>query len=309
MRSRAYSNNDYNKVREFLNEVYLLNGNQHSWLMARWEYAEYYVSPLYAAMGSENWISTMRLWFTEDYKLVGIIHSENPNSEVFIQIHPDYRDLEPEMLDWAEENIGFETEEGKQIMLHCHEGDKYREDLLNSRGYKSTDNLEYLNWQSLDCEIKPISLGSDYEILSSADEYDLESKIKCIASAFGNKDSNTIVVDSEDLDIFGSVTKAPMYRKDLELYTRHSSGTMSSYALVWYNPITKTGMYEPVATNKAHQKKGLGKAVLIEGLRRLKELGATKAYVGSADDNRKAFYSSAGFTEYDIYRKWVKKLG
>ncbi|MTI66772.1 MAG: GNAT family N-acetyltransferase [Firmicutes bacterium] len=309
MYSRAYSNNDYESVRDFLNELYILNKNQHSWLMARWEYAEYFVSPLYTIIGRDNWISTMRLWINDDFKIVGIIHSEEPSEEAFIQIHPDYRHIEKEMINWAEKNIAFKTDDGtKKLVIHCHDGDEHREKLLKGKGYKKSDRFEYLKWQTLDKEIEDAKLPKGYSIHSAEDGIDVKKKNKCVVSAFNNEDYNEIEPDKEDISIFKSVENAPMYRKDLEIYTEDDNGDMASYALIWFNPVTKTGVYEPVATNNKHQRKGLGRAVIIEGLKRLKSLGAKIAYVGSADEKRSSFYKSAGFKEYDVYRKWVKEI-
>jgi len=47
--------------------------------------------------------------------------------------------------------------------------------------------------------------------------------------------------------------------------------------------------------------------MLFEGLRRLKELGAEKAYVGCGDSLR-GFYNSAGFSAYDSDYPWKKKF-
>jgi hypothetical protein len=51
----------------------------------------------------------------------------------------------------------------------------------------------------------------------------------------------------------------------------------------------------------------LGKAVIVEGLRRLKRMGATMAYVGSYSRPAHALYASVGFTEYDLSRPWKKE--
>jgi GNAT superfamily N-acetyltransferase len=67
------------------------------------------------------------------------------------------------------------------------------------------------------------------------------------------------------------------------------------------------GWFEPVATHPAHHRRGLATAAMSEGLRRLRALGATRAYVGSgygAPANR--LYESLGFTAYEIWHHWVK---
>jgi mycothiol synthase len=56
------------------------------------------------------------------------------------------------------------------------------------------------------------------------------------------------------------------------------------------------------------ERRGLGKTVMYEGLRRLKRVGATIAYVGSYNEAAHAPYASAGFTQYDLSEPWTREL-
>jgi hypothetical protein len=47
---------------------------------------------------------------------------------------------------------------------------------------------------------------------------------------------------------------------------------------------------------------------MCEGLKRLKRMGATLAYVGSYTPAAHALYASVGFTEYDLSEPWGKEL-
>ena len=58
----------------------------------------------------------------------------------------------------------------------------------------------------------------------------------------------------------------------------------------------------------AYWRRGLGKAVMCEGLRRLKRMGATKAFVGSYSPEAHALYASVGFVEYELLESWNKVL-
>jgi predicted N-acetyltransferase YhbS len=63
-----------------------------------------------------------------------------------------------------------------------------------------------------------------------------------------------------------------------------------------------------VGTAKKFHRKGLGKAVIYEGIQRLKRMGAQMAYVGSGSEPASAFYTSIGFNECDISQMWTKTL-
>jgi GNAT superfamily N-acetyltransferase len=83
---------------------------------------------------------------------------------------------------------------------------------------------------------------------------------------------------------------------------------VASFCTVWFDDVTRTGVFEPVATVPAHQRRGLGKAVMAEGLRRLERAGATLAYVGSYSAEAGALYAAMGFTEHDLLEPWEKSL-
>ena len=99
-----------------------------------------------------------------------------------------------------------------------------------------------------------------------------------------------------------------MFRPELEIMTINRNGVLTSFCVVWYDEKTGTGVFEPVGTHPDYQRLGLGKAMLIEGLRRLKDIGASCAYVESFGDDRKAFYNSAGFETFDKDWYWTKEL-
>lgn len=48
IKSRKYrGEEDHRYICSFLDQVYNINKNQQNWLSARWEYAAYFISPLY----------------------------------------------------------------------------------------------------------------------------------------------------------------------------------------------------------------------------------------------------------------------
>ena len=79
-------------------------------------------------------------------------------------------------------------------------------------------------------------------------------------------------------ELYHKMQKAPSYRMDLDIVSVYEDNTISSFCTVWFEEKSRTGRFEPVGTHPDHQRKSLGKAVLIEGLKRLKALGAEIAY-------------------------------
>jgi len=57
-----------------------------------------------------------------------------------------------------------------------------------------------------------------------------------------------------------------------------------------------------------HQRRGLGKAILTEGLRRVKKMGAVMAFVSGFSPAANALYDSAISPECDFSEPWVKQF-
>lgn len=71
---------------------------------------------------------------------------------------------------------------------------------------------------------------------------------------------------------------------------------------MFYEPNGRFGYVEPVATDPRYRRLGLGKAAVLEGIRRCGALGAAVAYVGS--DQR--FYQAIGFKKVYTSECWMK---
>lgn len=103
--------------------------------------------------------------------------------------------------------------------------------------------------------------------------------------------------------------RLPGYRPELDLVVVAPDGTGASACTCWYDATTRCGEFEAVGTSKAYQRMGAGKAVIMEGLRRLHRLGATQAVVQTTMNNAPAIalYQSCGFEVVARDHSWVKR--
>ncbi len=72
---------------------------------------------------------------------------------------------------------------------------------------------------------------------------------------------------------------------------------------MWYDSEAGFAVIEPVATDPQYRKMGLGKAAVLEGIKRVAVLGAKKVLVGSSQQ----FYYSIGMRPYRTATKWIVK--
>ena len=76
-----------------------------------------------------------------------------------------------------------------------------------------------------------------------------------------------------------------------------------SFCGMWYDTATDYALIEPVATDPDYRGKGLAQAAVLEGIRRVKNMGAKRVFVGS----NQQFYYSIGLFPYKKSTMWKKQ--
>ena len=111
-----------------------------------------------------------------------------------------------------------------------------------------------------------------------------------------NKNRNPREVESR-------LAECSLYRADLDYAVIHSSEEVAAYALFWMDSLTMVGLIEPMRTENAFQRQGIGRALIGEGVRRLRSEGAKTIKVSYKEHNEAArrLYYQCGFR--DLFRK------
>jgi len=102
------------------------------------------------------------------------------------------------------------------------------------------------------------------------------------------------------------LNQTSLYRSDLDLSVRGSNGDHAAHGLFWYDPVTATGLVEPMRTEDDHQRRGLARHVLTAGIELLADAGADRIKICFEAANAAAsrLYLSVGFQPVkhtDIY--------
>ncbi len=97
--------------------------------------------------------------------------------------------------------------------------------------------------------------------------------------------------------MYGKFMESVVYEGDRDLFICSPDGRGASACTIWFDEVNGIGLFEPVATHPDFQGKGLGKAVMAEGMRRMKAAGMSRAVLGFDPNNAAALalYSSLGF--------------
>ncbi|MFZ5821183.1 MAG: GNAT family N-acetyltransferase [Chloroflexota bacterium] len=296
---------DGEKIRQFLREVFLAN-NRHeiSWPLYRWDYWRWHVNE---NIFKFDLSAAIFLWETPDGRLVAVLNPDGPG-EAFLQVHPNFHtpELDVDMLSAAETQFATTQAEGNQrLVAWAHENDLLRQDVLKRRGYSKSKWLpEQQRRRDMSQPIPDFKPADGYTLraLGGLDEHPARSWVSWKAFHPDEPDEKY-----EGWDWYANVQRAPLYRRDLDLVGVAANGEFAAFCTLWFDDATRTAAFEPVGTHPEHQRKGLGKALMAEGLRRVRDLGATLCTVGSYSEAAGALYASLGFTEYDLCEPWVKE--
>ena len=307
---RPYRNEeDYWRMRQFLREVMILNDlHQYSWHVARLDYWWWFIQPDLEKMDLS---ASMFFWETEAGELAAALNPEG-KGQAYLQIHPKYRtpELEVEMIVTAEKHLKHPNRDGRmRVLVFADSKDAMRHEILKQRGYQKVERPETnetIHILPLANEIREVEISNGYTVRALG--HGLELLERCYASGLGfhDDDINIARENRDDPGWYHHIQSAPLYRRDLDIIAFASDGSIAAFCTVWFDDVTRSAYFEPVATVPKHQRHGLGKAVLTEGLKRLKTMGAKIATVGGYSEAANGLYFSVFGNEFDLLQPWEK---
>ncbi len=282
---------DYEAVYAFIHTLYRAENRDGNWFAQIWEYA--YTHPWFDEASAER----IGIW-EEGGRIVGVATYELRLGEAFFAVHPDYAHLKPEILDHAERELRGETATGVPY-LHAfvHEFDTAFQAIVAARGYDLAPNEHRpMSQFTIPTPFPPIALPDGFRLQALADDNDLRRMDRCLHRGFNHPGEPP----ADGVEGRKRMQSGPHYRQDLAIVVVAPSCDFVSFCGMWYDPVHRYGYVEPVATDPDYRRRGLGRAAVLEGIRRCGELGATVAYVGTD----KPFYLSFGFRKLHTLRCW-----
>lgn len=295
---------DYWRIREFLREVSLLNDrHDYSWSLLRWDYWRWHVNENIFKFKLQDVIT---LW-EADGKITAMLNPDG-NGEAFFQIHPALRGdvLLSEMLDIAEQKLPNTKQDGRRALIAwLNADDESTKKLFSERGYaRSKFSAEHMRRRSFTQPIPDSVSPAGYFVRALRDESQLPARSWLSWKVFHPDEPDE---KYQGWEWYKNAQRIPLYRRDLDIVAVASNGELAAFCTVWFDDLTRTAVFEPVGTHPDHQQRGLGKAVMAEGLRRAQRLGATLATVSSYGKAAHALYESMGFTEFDLLEPWIRE--
>lgn len=245
----------------------------------------------------------------EEGRLIAIIITQfyKPNlraHEVWIAPEFDQPALRQEFTLWAEQQLERKAQHADyptdMLVSDFMDCDPYRREVLQALGYQLADPYMHFAARPLD-DIPESVLPEGFTIRPVAGLEDAEALAQVHMGAFGS---------SWTAESYQQVMRSPAFEIDRELIVAAPDGRFAAFLIYWLDPITKSGLFEPVGCHADFQRRGLTKALMYEGMRRMRAEGAQTAMVKYFIDNpaAEATYTSVGFTLKHAIGEFQKKV-
>lgn len=296
-----HSEEDYRQMKNLIRENYRHTGAQFYPTAMDLDYWRFVYDE------SPDGIRAAQLWQDENGQVVGFVWMNEDATDW--ACHWNHRDLLDEMLEWSEKEriqaYAAQHDEPMHNYITLFDNDLHGETIARKRGYHRTDDFSYYGRRSLEDRLPEVCLPEGYTLRSIRSDHEIQQRAAM----------NALAGNEINLQKYKTMMKeAPEYRQDLDLIALDPNGNVAGYCTVWYDGISRIGIFEPYAIHPCHLRKGLGRNLLFEGMKRLKHLGAKAVYVSHAGLNSEEtdpaleLNASAGFQQAGRNYGWVKKL-
>lgn len=291
----AGSDADWQAIRELLVRSHAGSPPGWNWDVRRWDGSRFHselpeLSPAMAA--------GIGMWEAPDGRLVGAVNGEGGPGEAYLQLDPDWRELQPAMLDWAEAHLAATDGDGRRVLeVPAWDYDLPLRALLRERGYEELAAgtwLRRLRFGPRTPSLEAPGVEAGYVLRATAEaspDADCGRMAALLNASFGRSIHTAVEYRT-------FVTRSPSFRHDLNLVAVAPDGSFAAHAGFTLDGANRHGIIEPVCTHPDHRQRGLGRALILEGLRRLRDLGAATCDVETGDMvPANALYRSIGFSE------------
>ena len=267
---------DYEEVRAFL-----IQRGECEFTYARWDWMT-----TYSCLQREN-VRRIGLWEDND-RLVGLATFDCEIGETFLITFPAYAFLKAEMLDYARESLC--GPEGMRIV--ARDDDTEMQSLLQARGYVPSGDCEcdMLLRPSMD----PPVLPKGFSFTDMSQRYDLFQYGRVLWKGFNHEIDGQGTFE-ESLASRQNAPESEMKRPHVDLSLKIAAvapdSSFAGYCGMWYDAAVDFAVVEPLAVVPECRKLGIGRALVLEGARRVAAMGAKRVLVGSSQE----FYTKVGF--------------
>lgn len=300
-RNYSEENGDFHRLVRFFIATGGVPRTYSTWCLGRlvdWKYALYENKRAFASFCEEN----AHLWFDAFGELAGFAISESGDAGFHVLTLNGYRFLYEEILGWVLETWK-ERRQKDPFSTEITEHQCWEAGILERYGFRSTHSF-YTRRFDLTHELVPrLPLEPGFTIVDMKSHPDYRAQGILRAEAFQNKSS----LSEEELDIrlkfYNNSLNDPIYHPDTDLCVMAEDGQFVAGCEALINAHCLEADIERVCTHSSFRKRGFARAVSLECLHRLKEMGLHNAYITGYSEAAIALYGSMGHV--DGFRSFI----
>jgi len=285
---KPFHTEDYVKVREFLIRINAEGLYTPRFLWGAWEWAVTH------SWRDQDHIKLEKIGLWEDGdKLVAVATYELKLGRAFLMVDEAYTHLKAEMIAYAKENL---SDSGKLEIL-LSDGDLEFQRAALKQGFRPTQNRDFISVLDID-NIQSYTLPEGFSFISMADEWNWQQYNRVLHRGFNHE--GVPKHDEETIKNQKRALSSPMINPELVIAVVAPDGNYVAHCGMWYKPSEFYCYVEPVCADPDYRKAGLGKAVVLEAIRRCGKLGAKQAIVTTGMQ----FYYNIGFYSVHTTTYW-----
>ncbi len=251
----------------------------------------------------------IRLWHDDTGELVGTAwFGDDVSIDWQIMQEYEWQGIEADALQWAQTRLAElrqrEPEKWQGALNSVAlEGDTRRRAFLKEHGFTQSEGISVHFQRNLSEPIPVPELPDRYVVRAMSGEVEITNRAGAHREAF----HPSRVTDEQ----YARFMRLPGYDRDLDLVSVAPDGVFAAYAMCWLDPVHRIGEFEPVGARPAFRMRGLTRAVLLEGLRRMQTRGMRLARVSTGLTNTSAvrLYESVGFKLVNKHLEYVMPQG
>ncbi len=206
------------------------------------------------------------------------------------QVHPDHAGLVDEVIVWYDSGVLVD----RAVLAQA--ADDFGLERWGAHGYvtdpDALSDWTQLNLRDLDDVAEPV-LPNGFRFLD-ADKAGPVAVVQAHVDAWPGS--------PYDVSAYEGVRQTWPYRGDLHVLIEAADGTMAASAIIWLDEVNKAAEFEPVGTHPDYRRLGLGRALLLHGMRLVRAAGASQMNVVclGAPEHPKAreLYYGLGFRKF-----------
>jgi ribosomal protein S18 acetylase RimI-like enzyme len=252
----------------------------------------------------------IRLWHDHQGKLAAYaILGEDPSFDC--QVLPEYEwsGIEAEAMDWAESCVNELRNRDAQrwsgpIVSGARQDDEKRIAFLEQHGFRYRGEFTEVNMlRPLDESIPETLVPPGCQVRALSESGETSNRAGAERDVWLPWTAGNVSDDD-----YARLMRLPGYYRELDVVAVPPDGVIAAYVNCWVDPVNRIGDFGPVGARPPYRRQGLARAVLLEGLRRLKAHGMERVCVSTGALNAPALrlYESIGFTIVNKYLDYVK---